>query len=129
MHDLNTINKLNYEAFAKAIANFQAQGRHVLATYEGLTLVSIETFTDADALVDGHGRALAANPPATGTHFKCFPPTAAFYTAKRDQSEDRHPSVRQFLPVDLADLQPVPTPQDKTLGDYIGRKTAEFTRL
>lgn len=89
MHDLNTINKLNANAFEAAIKNFQAQGRYVLAQYEGLTLVSIETFGSADALCDGHLDALEKNPPATGTHFKTFPPTAGFHAAHRDQSEDR----------------------------------------
>ena len=75
MHDLNTINRLNAEAFEAAIKNFQAQGRYVLAKYEGLTLVSIETLGNADALCDGH--------------FKCLTPTAGFHATKRDQPEDR----------------------------------------
>lgn len=46
MHDLNTISKLNAEAFGEAVENFRRQGRFVIATYSGLALVSIETFTD-----------------------------------------------------------------------------------
>jgi len=118
MHDLNTINKLNAEAFEAAIKNFQAQGRYVLAKYEGLALVSIETFGSADALCDGHYAALEANPPATGTHFKTFPPTAGFHATGRDQSEDR--ASTQLGLEELAALGR--TGEDKTLGDYITRK-------
>ncbi len=48
MHDLNTINRLNAEAFADSIDHFRRQGRDVVATYAGLTLMSIETFSDRD---------------------------------------------------------------------------------
>lgn len=75
MHDLNTINKLNANAFE-------------------------------------------ANPPATGTHFKTFPPTAGFHAAKRDQSEDRP----QSLNVD--ELDRLARVGEKTLGEYISRKGA-----
>lgn len=116
MHDLNTINRLNTEAFETAIKNFQAQGRYVLATYEGLTLTAIETFPSADALSDGHYAALEKNPPATGTNFKTFPPTAGFHAAKRDQSEDRQ------QPLSLERLDQLARTGEKTLGDYIARK-------
>ena len=127
MHDLNTINRLNAEAFEAAIKNFQAQGRYVLAKYEGLTLVSIETFGSADALCDGHYAALEANPPATGTHVKTFPPTAGFHAAKRDQSEDRPAghtveelaALGRRLVIEGANEAP-----ERTLGDYISRKSA-----
>ena len=46
MHDLNTIQRLNAEAFGEAVENFRRQGRFVIATYSGIALVSIETFTD-----------------------------------------------------------------------------------
>lgn len=120
MHDLNTINKLNANAFEAAIKNFQAQGRYVLAKYEGLTLTGIETFGNTDALCDGHYAALEANPPSTGTHFKIFPPTAGFHAAGRDQSEDR--ASTQLSLEELAALGR--TGEDKTLGDYISRKGA-----
>lgn len=116
VHDLNTINRLNTEAFETAIKNFQAQGRYVLATYEGLTLTAIETFPSADALSDGHYAALEKNPPATGTNFKTFPPTAGFHAAKRDQSEDRQ------QPLSLERLDQLARTGEKTLGDYIARK-------
>jgi hypothetical protein len=110
MHDINTINRVNYEAFARAIQNFQAQGRFVLATYEGLTLTTIESFSSANEMVDAHHAAIQANPATTGTNFKCFQPTAGFHAATRDQSEDRR---QQLSPA-----------EDKTLGDYISRKGA-----
>lgn len=99
MHDLNTLNRLNADAFQRAIQNFQAQGRFVLATYEGLTLTTIESFSSANEMVDAHHAAVQANPATTGTNFKCFQPTAGFYAAGR-------------------------TGADKTLGDYISRKGA-----
>lgn len=46
MNDLNTINRLNAEAFADSIARYQAQGRYVVAEYTGLHLTAIETFSD-----------------------------------------------------------------------------------
>ena len=116
MHDLNTINRVNYEAFVRAIQNFQAQGRFVLAKYEGLHLVSIETFSSADELVDAHVEALKANPIATGTHFKCFPPVAQFTTAQRDQSEDRKSSatVEELAALGASGPKPV-----QTISDYV----------
>lgn len=117
MHDLNTLNRLNYEAFGQAIKKFQGQGRHVLAKYEGLHLVSIETFSNADELVDAHAQALRAAGTNTGTHFKCFPPVAAFATAQRDQSEDRPCSAF------VEELAALGATGDVTLGDYIARKS------
>lgn len=127
MHGLNTLNRLNAEAFEAAIKNFQAQGRYVLAKYEGLTLVSIETFSNADALCDGHYAALEANPPATGTHFKTFPPTAGFHAAKRDQSEDRPGSctVEELAALGRRSvIEGANEAPERTLGDYISRKSA-----
>lgn len=72
MHDLNTINRLNAEAFADSIQHHRRQGRWVLAKYEGLHLASIETFTvqsdaqtafDTEAIKrDGGGRAVLFTP-------------------------------------------------------------------
>lgn len=59
MHDLNTINRLNAEAFADSIAKYRAAGRFVLAKYEGVHLVSIETFTDTRQAQDALDAALA----------------------------------------------------------------------
>ena len=114
MHDLNTINKINAGAFQKSISYYQAQGRHVLAKYEGLHLVAIETFSTPGEAAVAYAKGVTGNAPATGTSFKLFSPAPAFYAAKRDRSEDH-----------LADLHPVPTPQDKTLADYIARKLPE----
>lgn len=84
MHDLNTINKLNAEAFSTAIENYRAQGRYVVAEYSGLRLMSIETFEDpleAVAKFEAH----KASPDISR---KIFPPTAS-RPAQRDRSEDR----------------------------------------
>jgi len=102
MHDLNTINRLNYEAFAGAIEHYRAQGRHVLAKYEGTTLVSIETFSTADEIVDAHSKQLEAN---TGQRLVCYAPLPTeSVIGRRDQSEDRQAAER-------------------TLGDYVARKS------
>ena len=119
MHDLNTINRLNYENFVRAIQSFQAQGRFVLATYEGLTLTTIESFSSANELVDAHHAAIQANPATTDTSFKCFQPTAGFHVSQRNQSEDRR---QQLSLEELAALGR--TGEDKTLGDYLSRKGA-----
>ena len=50
MHDLNTINRINYEAFAADIIKQRAAGKHVVARYEGSRLVEFSTFdTRAEA--------------------------------------------------------------------------------
>ena len=89
MHDLNTINRLNAEAFHDAVSNFQRQGRYVVATYAGLSLFSIETFGDEAAAL----LAVDAAVP-TGNSKRMFRPTApapaeGYVQPTRDQSEDR----------------------------------------
>lgn len=117
MHDLNTINRLNAETFTKSIDNFRAQGRFVLARYEGLHLVSIESFSNADQASDAHFAATKDAGP--GERYVVHAPTAAFYTTQRDQSEDRQaPSLEQIAAWGRGDSA------DKTLGDYIARKNA-----
>lgn len=106
MHALDTIQKLNAQAFEKGIATFRSQGRHVLCKYDGLHLMSIETFSSADQIVDAHQAALRNAQPSE--HFVClapFPRNSAeqALVSGRDQSEDR--------------------PADVTLGDYIARKS------
>ena len=92
MHALHTIQTLNAETFAPAIENYRAQGRYVVATYTGLHIASIETFTDAKEAV-----ALFEAPvESPDVHRKIYTPTAE--RTPRDQSEDR------------------------TLADYIARK-------
>lgn len=80
MHDLNTINRLNAEAAQKhldavdwrqAIANFQRQGRYVLAKYAGLTLVSVETFDNAAEAQAAHE---ASNLKTDSSHSTLFLP-------------------------------------------------------
>lgn len=108
MHDLNTINKLNADAFKRSIDRFRAQGRYVLARYEGLHLVSIETFaelTAAQLIAEGVE-------PNTGERAVIYAPfpqgsAAAALVQGRDQSEDY---------VKARDAE-------KTLGDYYTRKS------
>jgi|GEM_PF-2284120 len=85
MHDLNTIHKLNLEAHGAGIKADRASGKHVVATYAGLTLLSHETF-------DGLEDALAAiNAPTESPdqHRVYLSPLDGFHAAARDQSEDR----------------------------------------
>lgn len=119
MHDLNTISRLNAEAFAESIQNYRRQGRCVLVNYEGLHLVSIETFTaqfDAqeafdDAVARQHG----------GARSVLFAPLPVSAPAPmRDQSEDR---PQRYSLEQLADLGRSSSKPDVTLGDYINRKT------
>lgn len=70
MHDLHTIHKLNAEAYAQGIENFRKQGRHVLAVYSGLHLMSVETFGTAEEAT----AALEAIPANCGDHGKLFAP-------------------------------------------------------
>lgn len=49
MHDLNTIRRLNAEAHADSIRAAQAAGKHVVATYAGLHLMTTQAFDDEAA--------------------------------------------------------------------------------
>lgn len=71
MHDLNTIRRLNAEAHAASIAKAQADGKHVVAEYAGLHLMTTQVFDDeASALA-----ALKA-PTEAGDSRGYFPPTS-----------------------------------------------------
>jgi hypothetical protein len=74
VHDLNTIKRLNFEAFAQSIGKYQAAGKHVLAVYEGMHLTSIETFTDA---AEAQVRFDTVNSKRDGQTARLFLPTAA----------------------------------------------------
>jgi hypothetical protein len=84
MHDLNTIRRLNAEAHAESINTARAAGKHVVAEFAGLHLMTTYAFDDvADALA-----ALKA-PAEAGDSRAYFPPVPAHHAARRDQSEDR----------------------------------------
>jgi hypothetical protein len=74
MRDLNEINRLNYEAFAASINHHRLRGRHVLACYEGSTLVSIEIFSSHEPANQAFTDALSKTTPASGTRFVMFYP-------------------------------------------------------
>ncbi len=121
MNDLNTINRLNAEAFAASIQNYRRQGRWVLAKYEGLHLTSIETFTGQASAQTAFDTEVA-NQHGGGRAVLFAPLAAAGEVPVRDQSEDR----AQFYSLEqLAALgrSSVVNPADVTLGDYINRKT------
>ena len=115
MHDLNTINRLNNEAFAASIHRYRTDGRFVLAKYEGLHLVSIETFSDqvsANAALD-----TAMAEQRAGARTVLFTPVVEYHDAARNQSEDRAKPRSFEQPAEIGQRSP-----DVTLGDYINRK-------
>ena len=99
MHGLETIHRQNQTRFEKAIDNYRSQGRWVLAKYDGLHLVSIETFGSAEEAAPVYAKAFNI----IGEHAKLLPPTPEWYAAQRDQSEDRAASVLKTPPVTLGD--------------------------
>ena len=120
MHDLNTINKINFDAFAKSIDAFRANGRFVLAHYEGAHLVGIETFSNADLASDAHY--VKVSKAGAGEHYIVMAPTQTFYAAQRDQSEDR--AALSFEEIAALGAGTPAQSTDVTLADYIARKTA-----
>jgi len=85
MHDLNTINRLNYEAHARSIKDAQAHGKYVIAKYEGLTLVSTQVCDEAPVVQSGRISDV-------GERIQVFAPFSEDERAAylgRDQSEDR----------------------------------------
>ena len=118
MHDLNTINKINFDAFAKSIDAFRASGRFVLAHYEGAHLVGIETFSNADAASDAHFTKVSK--AGAGEHYIVMAPTQAFYATGRDQSEDR--AALSFDEIAALGAGVAVRSLDVTLADYIARK-------
>lgn len=106
MHDLNTITRLNAERFADGIKSLRAQGRYVLAKYDGLALVSIESFSDHQEAVAATTAASAAG--GASERVQLFAPLSeaeAALARGRDQSEDR------------------------TVGDYAARLAAGMTHV
>lgn len=86
MHDLNTISRLNAETHAKGIKSLQDQGKHVVATYTGLSLLSFEGFATA-----GEAEAARSAPvDSPDVTRRAYAPTPAGQAvAAHDQSEDR----------------------------------------
>ena len=99
MHDLNTINRLNIEAFAESITAHRKAGRFVMAQYEGLSLVSIETFSYQNQAQDAFDAAVPLQ--HGGSRVVLFTPLGQ---------------------VEMA-TAPVHAP-DQTLADYIKRVSA-----
>ncbi len=84
MHDLNTIRRLNAEAHAASITAARAAGKHVVAEFAGLHLMTTEVF-------DNEAAALAAlkAPTEAGDSRAYFPPVPGHHASRRDQPEDR----------------------------------------
>ena len=76
----------NANAFQEGIGNLQRKGRFVAATYEGLSLYTIESFSD-----EGSAQTLLEAPAEVGQTRRLFYPlpVAPANAGQRDQSEDR----------------------------------------
>lgn len=113
MHDLNTINRLNAEAFAASVDHYRAQGRFVVCTYTGLTLVSIETFGPEQLPLAR--AALSLPTDSIDTHRKLLSPICA-PVGGRDQSEDRTlAALGAGEPIETSEADSRP----RVLGDYV----------
>ena len=55
MHDLNTINRLNFEAFGDKVAQARAAGKHVLVYYAGLAITHVQTYDTAEQVREATG--------------------------------------------------------------------------
>jgi hypothetical protein len=91
MHDLNTINSLNRERHTRSIHQWRYEGKHVVATYAGSTLMSAvpyETMEEA-------GAAAAAVEQLGSVYCTIWAPSQSDYVPRRDQSEDRVLRARQ----------------------------------
>ena len=84
MHDLNTINRLNREAHGESIAKWRASGKHVVAIYAGLTLMSA---TPHDTLRGAAEAVIAEDEADPSRRIDILTPTAPA-ALTRDQSED-----------------------------------------
>ena len=76
MHDLNTINRLNAEGHAaRQLESVRRSGKHVVAIFEGLHLVSFH----ANKCADGARSALETlkRSATPGQHFKLLEPLRA----------------------------------------------------
>ncbi len=61
MHDLETIRRLNVEAHADRIVELQRKGKHVVALFTGLHLVSHVPYDSAEAAAEAMKRPLNAS--------------------------------------------------------------------
>jgi hypothetical protein len=71
MHDLNTINRLNAERHAAEINRLRSLGRHVVATYNGLALISLQDFSYEDGNLAEE--LISRDPESPDEHYALFP--------------------------------------------------------
>jgi len=100
MHDLNVINRLNFETFGDKVAQARAAGKHVLVYYAGLAITHVQTYDTAEQVREVTG----SEELAVDVTRRYFAPTVPSHGLVRDQSEDR------------------------TLGDYVARVNAEESK-
>lgn len=87
MHDLNTIIRRNEAQHGREITLARAAGKWVVAHYEGLHLISHQTYTEPPVVASGTG-------DGSGGRVFVLAPLSADEAAAvrgRDQSEDRAP--------------------------------------
>ena len=84
MHDLNTINRLNEQAFGDTSTHLRRQGLFVVAVSEGARVVSISSHANR-FIADAHAASVAE--PNTGRSVRVLEPITGT-AAVRDQSED-----------------------------------------
>lgn len=85
MHDLNTINRLNFEAFGDKVAQARAAGKHVLVYYAGLAITHVQTYDTAEQVREATG----SEELAADVTRRYFAPSVQTHNLTRDQSEDR----------------------------------------
>lgn len=90
MHDLKNIHKLNVSAFLQAAENARTRdGKHVLVSYDGLTVTGYETFTSANELTDKLNTLQAA--ASASENFKVLLPDGNDIAIDRPQLLDGEP--------------------------------------
>lgn len=87
MHDLNTIRRLNAEAHAATIEKARNEGKHVVATFAGLHLMTVETYSDAETAL-----AAAKQPNEAGDSRCYYPPLPGPLAGALSRAEHRLPA-------------------------------------
>lgn len=82
MRDINDIIQQNNDTWGPVIANLTRQGRYVVAQYDGLHLVSIESFSDLRSAQDEAERVSATVGSRSELHFPVAPDGAVGVSIK-----------------------------------------------
>jgi hypothetical protein len=97
VQDLETLHKLNVDAFLQAAENARTRdGKHVIVSYDGVTVTGYETFTDRDEAF-GKLKELQAEADAS-EHFKLLLPDGNDISTDRPQLLDNEPDDPVGMP-------------------------------